>query len=181
MPELSYKHRMFVEAYLGPSAGNATDAARRAGYRTPHPTGLRLLQKATIRAAIDAKLDSTALTTSEILARLSAIASANLDDFGDISPMGGFTLKLDKAKRRGKLHAVRKLKSTEDGPEIELYNAMDALEKLGRYRGMWKADSDQRNAGPVDGPHALPEEDTRFAPDGGDEAVGGAQAGDAPA
>jgi len=32
MAELTYKQKLFVEHYLGEANGNATDAARRAGY-----------------------------------------------------------------------------------------------------------------------------------------------------
>ena len=48
------KRQAFVLAYCGESQGNATDAARRAGYAKPHPEGSRLLRFATVAAAIDA-------------------------------------------------------------------------------------------------------------------------------
>ena len=40
MRPLSYRQRLFVEYYLGESKGCAVDAARRAGYGTPHPEGV---------------------------------------------------------------------------------------------------------------------------------------------
>lgn len=49
---LPEKRRRFVVAYVGEAAGNAIDAARMAGYRSPHPEGARLLQIATVGAAI---------------------------------------------------------------------------------------------------------------------------------
>jgi phage terminase small subunit len=48
------KRRAFVLAYLGECGGNATAAARVAGYAKPHPEGAQLLQKPTVKAAVDA-------------------------------------------------------------------------------------------------------------------------------
>jgi len=43
----SYRQRLFLEHDLGESSGSAVDAARRAGYSTPHPAGVTMLRKAT--------------------------------------------------------------------------------------------------------------------------------------
>jgi phage terminase small subunit len=48
------KRRAFVIAYVGESAGNATEAARVAKYAKPHPEGSRLLRIATVAAAVAA-------------------------------------------------------------------------------------------------------------------------------
>lgn len=136
MRPLTYKQRLFVEAYLGGANGNATEAARLAGYAWPDKVGIQLLGKTSIRAAIDARLDSAALSTSEILARLSDHASADIADFIAIDKRGRWKLDLDRAKRLGKLHVVRKVKQGRFGPEIELHNALEALDKLARYRGL---------------------------------------------
>lgn len=50
--KLTPKRRAFVEAYTGEARGNALEAARMAGYKAPHPEGARLLQNATVAAAI---------------------------------------------------------------------------------------------------------------------------------
>jgi phage terminase small subunit len=155
---LTFKQRLFVEAYLGESRGNATDAARVAGYRNPNQVGPRLSVKVGIQAAIDARLDSAALTTSRLLAILSDHATASIEDFGRVDE-SGFVLDLARAGRRGRLHCIKKLKpvkvEVDDGQtddhgrpirktvtryEIELHDAQAAIEKLGKYRGMWKAD-----------------------------------------
>lgn len=56
--DLTPKQRLFVEAYVGPSRGDATDAARRAGYagdeRALHRMGARNLENEFVRAAIAA-------------------------------------------------------------------------------------------------------------------------------
>jgi len=50
--ELTERQRRFVDAYTGESMGNATDAARRAGYGKPRQEGSRLLTNAVIAATI---------------------------------------------------------------------------------------------------------------------------------
>ena len=60
MTPLSERERRFVEAYMGQAAGNGTEAARLAGYKgndnVCHVQAARLLRKATVRAAIDARV-----------------------------------------------------------------------------------------------------------------------------
>ena|GEM_PF-4719658 len=47
----SYRQRLFLEHDLGESSGSAVDAARRAGYSTPHLIGVNMLRKATFYAS----------------------------------------------------------------------------------------------------------------------------------
>ena len=55
---LSPKQQKFVEIYA--ACGNATEAARQAGYRKPHPQGAENLQKPTIQLAIATLTKQTA-------------------------------------------------------------------------------------------------------------------------
>lgn len=55
---LSEKRRLFVEAYMGEAKGNATEAARMAGYAHPGSQGHRLLKNAEIHAAIQERVDA---------------------------------------------------------------------------------------------------------------------------
>lgn len=50
--KLTPKRRAFVEAYTGAANGNATEAARLAGYAVPMQEGGRLLRNAEVAAAI---------------------------------------------------------------------------------------------------------------------------------
>ena len=58
IPTISERERRFVEAYMGAAGGNATKAARIAGYAksTAEKQASRLLGKVGIRAAIDARV-----------------------------------------------------------------------------------------------------------------------------
>jgi hypothetical protein len=133
--KLTDKQRRFVSYYLGVSAGNATDAARRAGYLHPDVLGARLVRKSSIRAKIEAQLGEAALTADEIVSRLSAQAESSMADFIRVNKRGSISLRLDDAQKRGQLGLIKRGKY---GWEIELYDAQKALELLGRYRGLWR-------------------------------------------
>jgi len=64
---LSERQRRFCEAFSG-NGGNAVAAAKAAGYKKPHPEGVRLLQTATISTALEAlRMETTnaAIATRE--------------------------------------------------------------------------------------------------------------------
>lgn len=52
-PKLTRRQALFVAAYLGQANGNATEAARIAGYRHPHVQGTQNLAVPSIRAAVE--------------------------------------------------------------------------------------------------------------------------------
>lgn len=137
------RRRHFVALFL--ETLNATEAARRAGYRSPHPEGARLLQNATVRAAVDAGLDAFSMSKSEILARLTRIARGSIADVlrlpdpGSVSETGegqAWALDLVKAQETGAIDLVRRIRQGEHGPEVEMYSAHDALRDLARVRGL---------------------------------------------
>ena len=154
MAQLNYKQRIFVSAYLDSSkaAGNATEAARIAGYSSPETYGSRVLAHPGVRAHIDAKLGSVALETAESLARVSEIASADIGDLIDVGEDGtSWSFNIAKAKRQHRTGVVRKLKrrvetrqDREGNPivvetvEVEMYSKLDALDRLMRYHGLYK-------------------------------------------
>lgn len=134
---LPLKQRLFVSYYLGISAGNATDAARRAGFKSPRMAGSRLMTFDDIRSAIEVKLNEVAMSQDEVLMRVSDIARSSLEDFINVTVTGTFQVNLKKARARGKLHTLKKIKDSEDGPEIEVKDSFPALVKLGGYHGIW--------------------------------------------
>lgn len=84
---LTYKMRLFVSAYLGQAHGNATEAARVAGYHHPSQLGHQLLQKTSIQAAIDRRVESAAMSADEVLARMGEQAQSDLGHFLEIRPL----------------------------------------------------------------------------------------------
>ena len=137
MRELTWKQKLFVEAYLGKANGNATEAARVAGYRWPDKQGAQLLAKPQVKAAVGARLDDAAMSTDEILGRLSDIARGSLEDFIKVDAQGNYRIDLAGARKGNKLHLLRKLKRGEHGVELELHDPLKALDKLARYRKLY--------------------------------------------
>lgn len=75
---LPAKRRKFALEYL--ACLNATEAARRAGYRTPRQEGSRLLTNADIAAAVEAGF-AQSMGRHEALHRVAEIARATMADF----------------------------------------------------------------------------------------------------
>jgi len=137
--DLSLRQRLFVEVYLS-NCGNATDAARRAGYKGSANAlgvqGHQNLRNPKIRAAIDERLKQHRMAAEEVLTRLSDIARADLFDFIRTTKKG-WEIDLDKAMKSGKTHVIRMLRQGKYGTEIETYDRLRALELIGRYYGLW--------------------------------------------
>jgi phage terminase small subunit len=131
---LTDKQRVFVEEYL--KTWNATDAARRAGYKDPEQAGYENKRKQEVATLIQQRLTSLKLSADEVLARLSEMATSDLGDF--LMPRGkGVSLDLKRAKDAGKLHLLKKYSKTKQGVSIELYDAKDALVQIGKYHGLF--------------------------------------------
>jgi hypothetical protein len=167
--KLSAKENAFVDAYLhGPSRFDATKAARVAGYKDNenlHTNANKLLQKTTIKAEIERRLDEVKLSKPAVLAGLADIANGDIADFMDIGPMG-WSLSLllhdesgkllidevtNKPIRNPKTKLIKKLKQKvttingKDGEdkeiietEIELYSAADAFVTMAKHHGLLK-------------------------------------------
>jgi len=126
------KRQVWLEEYF--KCWNATEAARRVGYKWPDKQGPR--NKALMQAEIDARLDEMAIPANEVLARLGEQARA---DLGDYITQGGL-LDWEKLKEHGLSRLIKKYKITQDAMgrikyEIEIYDAQAALMHLDRYHG----------------------------------------------
>ncbi len=143
---LKTRERLFVTYYLGKAEGNGTLAATMAGYGNPAVAASRLIRRDKIRQAIDARLDKAAMDADEVLARLSDLGRTDMSDFVSMSPKGVPGLDLDKARRKGKLAGVKKLKASRidrggnldpiEIVEVELHNPVPALALLAKYHGL---------------------------------------------
>jgi hypothetical protein len=143
--------RLFVIYYLGKAKGNATEAAKLAGFGSNRNSsgwhGHQLLKKPKIREAIDAKLDQIAMSQEEVLVRLSERAASSAEDFVTVrdkdDPHALPYLDLRKARRRGQLGNVKKLKTTrspgndpQEVTEVEVHDALPALALLMKFYGL---------------------------------------------
>lgn len=129
---MTTKRKAWLEEYF--KCWNATEAARRAGYKWPEKQGPYLKQ--VLQAEIDARLDEMAMSSNEVLARLGDIGRADLGDF----ITGGGLLDFNKLKEHGKTHLIKKYKVTKNALgqliyEIEIHDAQSTLHHLDRYHG----------------------------------------------
>lgn len=130
---LTNRMRAFVEAYL--QCWNASEAARRAGYRTrPNVAGPRLLVNDSIQTLIEERLAEASLQTDEILARLSEQARAEYAAY--LGADGKFDLARMLADGKGRL--IKRLQVRKDGRLcIEFHDAQAALIQLARHYGLF--------------------------------------------
>lgn len=164
---LTDQQQVFVEHYL--FCWNATEAARHAGYAHPNAQGSRLLVNVSIAAKIAARLAEKAMAADEVMARLADVARGDLADFVDVTDptadldeatdildakakAGGWRLNLGKAEQRGKLHLLKKLKSGQWGPEIELHDPVSALVQIGKHHALFveRTEHTGKDGGPLD-------------------------------
>lgn len=84
---MTEKQRRFVEAYMGDAAGNATEAARLAGYAHPNTQGPRLLVNVGIARELEQRQqeDPAVATRAERQAFWSALMKGD-DPYGKEAP-----------------------------------------------------------------------------------------------
>jgi len=133
---LTDKQRAFVEAYL--ETLNATEAARRAGYKgngkTLKSVGHENLTKPYIRALIDERLATMIMSANEVLTGITDIASGSLAMFMSDHPP--YQLDMKKVKKHG--HLLKKLSKKPDGGwQIEIYDKQKAQDQLGKYHQLF--------------------------------------------
>lgn len=126
---LTAQQELFVEEFIKCRKG--AEAARRAGYspKTAKVQASRLLTNANLLAEIEERTKANGMGLDEALSRLAEMGRGTMEDFISFTyePYPDFVLDLGKAKERGVLHLIKKLKYNKDGlPEIELYGAEDA-------------------------------------------------------
>jgi len=114
------------------TGGNATEAARLAGYSPKAPTGSLTLDKPNVQEVIVKRLENEAIKANEVLWRLGQIGRM------DVSPyvkQDGDTLSVDVNRliEDGNGHWIKSIKHTPNGDVVELYNKQRALEQLLKY------------------------------------------------
>ena len=115
--QLTYKQERFVSAYLGEAHGNATEAARIAGYSKPRQEGSRLLSNAVISARVKQKVEEFNISADRVLQEL---ADVGLSEWRNHIEVQGFD-------HDGKPVKVK----------MDLTNKVKALELLGKYHQLF--------------------------------------------
>lgn len=155
--------RRFVLEYLKDFRGRDAAIRAGYSEKTAHVQASQHLRKLKIQEAIACGVDLAAMPKTEVLSRMSAIARGSMQDLLRIErvthhprfsvkaptaedpnavewlydPIGEerlqVSLDLEQARDRGVLHLVKKFKDGQNGIEVELYSAADALIQLGKY------------------------------------------------
>lgn len=158
--KLTDKQRAFVDAYIV-NGFNGTRAAITAGYAeiSAHAEASRQLRNVKVRELIDAFFAEHAMTSREVIARLTEHARG---DIGDIwNPESG-QVDWDKAIETGKTALIKKIKhttkrtTTPDGTdieifedEVELHSVQTALQLLGKQHGLFVDKSEVNHTGAI--------------------------------
>lgn len=154
---LTKKQLVFVEEYL--KDFNGTQAAIRAGYsrRSAHNQGQRMVKNDEVKSYIRARLDELQMGADEVLKRLAEQARNNPAEFmlfetdpqtddpqtEEIRYSG---INWAAVQKRG--HLVKGLKFDRRGnPMLEFHDAQAALEKIGRYHGLFIDRTDLTSGG----------------------------------
>ena len=129
---MNNKQRVFVEEYL--KCWNATEAARRAGYKKPNSQGPRLLVNVGIQKIIQARIEEKCMDADEVLIRLADQARGVPGEYVHASTGA---VDFEKLKKAGLLHLVKKIKRLRGSIEVEFYDQQRAMELIGKHLKMW--------------------------------------------
>lgn len=144
---LTNKEKMFVERYL--THWNGAKAAREAGYgeKNCHTASLELRQKPYIKKAIAERMYSVCMETNEALGRLAAIARGDITDFLTYDEEDHeWKVDIQKAIDNGCSFLIKSYNIGRFGPaNIELYSAVDALDKICKHLNLYKPDETNVN------------------------------------
>ena len=134
---LTFRQQTFVNHYLA-NGGNATKAAKEAGYGAPYQAGYRTLRNIEVQAEIAVRTASLAMSADEALQRLADRARVSLVDFYDVDDDGNLVLNLQRARESGKLELLDGITCDARGFLIlKLPDRLKALELIGRNLGLW--------------------------------------------
>jgi phage terminase small subunit len=117
LKKLTLKQEMFIAAYLGEAHGNATEAARIAGYKQPQVQGPRLLHNVAISARVSEHVERAIASADAVLHELASVGFAPWHDFVEV---------VGRAKD-GEATKVRS----------DIQSKVKALELLGKYHQLF--------------------------------------------
>ena len=132
---LTDKQRAWCEHYV--TCWNATEAARRAHYKSAEQSGYVNSKKVECRTYIDQRLKEITLGANEVLALLSAEAHNEASRYVVVQ-RGRAGVDVAAIIRDGKQHLIKGITYTRSGePVIEFYDALAAQVHLGRYHKLF--------------------------------------------
>ena len=128
---MTTKERVWLAEYL--ICWNATEAARRAGYKYPNVLGPQKLKK--FADKIEEQVKVKVMSADETLLRLSQLARCEYAEY--LQADGGVDLKRMLADGKG--HLIKKLRyDSNNNLTIEFYDAQQALVTIARCHGLFE-------------------------------------------
>lgn len=138
LKRLDKRQQEFVKAYL--DCLNASEAARRAGYKTKFINRIASenLSKPDIKAAIELGYKSRAMPRDEVLTRLERIARADATNWLTKNRDGDYYVDVEKMREAGQIALIKKVSWDRYGNQIvEFHDPMKALELLGKHHKLF--------------------------------------------
>lgn len=157
--DLLLRHEVFIEAYLG--CLNGTQAYQEAypgvDYNTASVNASKLLRNTKIKAELEKRFSQLTMGKKEVLARLMKLANASLLPFIKVDDDGFVYFNFADPAAKHHLYLVKKIKSKkqesynektgqgneEKWIEVELHDAMKALELIGKYHALFTDKTEQ--------------------------------------
>jgi PBSX family phage terminase large subunit len=162
------KLRAFVAHYVGDCHFNATEAAKAVGVKPANAgnQGWQWLQHPQVKKMIDEKLAEVHMSSDEALKLLADIARGDIGKFLNVAKDGtvsldlsakGATKLIKKVKQKKVTYSNSKFDREIETEEIELYSALDAIDKVLRVHGKYNDKLTLNpNAGNEKQPFAIP-------------------------
>ena len=134
---LTDKQRLWVEHYL--ECLNATEAARRAGYKAKNGNlrhlGYTNLHHEKIRPILDDAFAERVMSESEGKSRVALIARGDIGDLEEALKERTPSAIVAAAKRKGVSHLIKRVSRTQHGITVEVYDGLRALEMILKTHG----------------------------------------------
>jgi phage terminase small subunit len=145
---LTGRQQAFVDKYC--QCWNAAEAARLAGYspKTARSIGQENLTKPDIQAAIRQHVRVNAMSRDEALHRIGEQARLDLSPYIVIGDKGDISVDISELMAAGLGWAIKGIKRTKFGPEVEFHDRFAALQVIAQHHGLTKANA----AGTLDDP-----------------------------
>jgi hypothetical protein len=129
---LTDKERLFVEHVLAGKSDR--QAAKAAGYSNWAIEGVRLRRRPDVAALMSERVSAVAMEADEVLQRLADVARSPIGDY--IRVNGNIRVDLKKMISDGYGHCIKAIKNTQHGQNIEVHDALSALNTLARHHGI---------------------------------------------
>ncbi len=127
------QEQQFVDAYI--ETMSVKKASTLAGYSQPN-YGYRLMERPRVQKYLQEKMASQGMGADEVLARFAMIARTSIFDFVSIKN-DRLVIRTEDIEKARNAFAIKKVKQTRYGIELEAYDVLDALTKLGKYHALF--------------------------------------------